>query len=364
MFDLEQAIADWCKQMLAAGIQSPVPLEELEIHLREEIDQRMKSGLNEHDAFEISARQIGPAITLKTEFAKAGDIVPEHLKQLFFALASIPNYQLATNMNTTNSNIEPRWVTYLKTAAFILPALFLWMASCVFVLPKLKDICASSGAVIPKFLLTAVAMSDLLENNLIILSVAFLVTLVLLEWRSRSWPRYRRLSFGIAAFSLNSTALIFITSLCVLAVFAGAELSLHTSPFMHATKFSPFTSVHFDPSNINKVTVTCNGSEYELAEIDNLPVTNILDFCRRQYGQPPFGEGWAQKRFAEDLVAVLSAMKHPANVDNTVRLTLVEPQTGRQKIIAHAKMTAENRAVIFQDRALENSNLLQSLPQK
>ncbi len=30
MFDLENAIADWRRQMLAAGIQTPVPLEELE----------------------------------------------------------------------------------------------------------------------------------------------------------------------------------------------------------------------------------------------------------------------------------------------------------------------------------------------
>ena len=37
MFGLEQAIADWRQQMLAAGIKTPVPLEELEIHLREDI---------------------------------------------------------------------------------------------------------------------------------------------------------------------------------------------------------------------------------------------------------------------------------------------------------------------------------------
>ena len=45
MFDLEKAIADWRRQMLAAGIKTPVPLEELESHLREEIEQQMKSGL-------------------------------------------------------------------------------------------------------------------------------------------------------------------------------------------------------------------------------------------------------------------------------------------------------------------------------
>ena len=44
MFNLEQSIAEWRKQMLAAGIKSPVPLEELEIHLREEIGRNIQFG--------------------------------------------------------------------------------------------------------------------------------------------------------------------------------------------------------------------------------------------------------------------------------------------------------------------------------
>ena len=46
MFDLEKAIADWRRLMLALGIKSPVPLEELESHLREEIQRQMQLGLN------------------------------------------------------------------------------------------------------------------------------------------------------------------------------------------------------------------------------------------------------------------------------------------------------------------------------
>ena len=71
MFNLEQAIADWRQQMLGAGIKTPVPLEELENHLREEIEQQIKSGLNEHNAFEISIRQIGSPKALKREFKKS-----------------------------------------------------------------------------------------------------------------------------------------------------------------------------------------------------------------------------------------------------------------------------------------------------
>jgi hypothetical protein len=70
MFNLEQAIFAWQKQMLAAGIKSPVPLEELEIHLREEIERQMKSGLSEQTSFEAAVQQIGKAHMLKNEFEK------------------------------------------------------------------------------------------------------------------------------------------------------------------------------------------------------------------------------------------------------------------------------------------------------
>lgn len=75
MFDLEQSIAEWRRQMLAAGIQTPVPLQELEIHLRENIEQQMQSGTNEQQAFAIAALQIGQADVLKTEFVKANGLL-------------------------------------------------------------------------------------------------------------------------------------------------------------------------------------------------------------------------------------------------------------------------------------------------
>ena len=70
MFDLEQNIAEWRKQMFAAGIQTPVPLEELEIHLREDIEQQMRCKTSEQMAFESAAYKIGQSYLLKTEFAK------------------------------------------------------------------------------------------------------------------------------------------------------------------------------------------------------------------------------------------------------------------------------------------------------
>jgi hypothetical protein len=70
MFNLEQSIATWRKQLLAAGIKSPVPLEELELHLREEVERLVRSGIRQQQAFEEALLKIGPPRELKAEFSK------------------------------------------------------------------------------------------------------------------------------------------------------------------------------------------------------------------------------------------------------------------------------------------------------
>jgi|ERR1035437_3535578 hypothetical protein len=70
MFDLEQSIAEWRQQMLAAGIQTPVPLEELESHLREGIERQTEAGLSEMEAFKAAVLKIGAAPAVQNEFTK------------------------------------------------------------------------------------------------------------------------------------------------------------------------------------------------------------------------------------------------------------------------------------------------------
>lgn len=227
MFNLEPAIADWRQQMLAAGIGDATVLDELESHLREETQEQLRTGLDEQAAFNLAVRQIGQSDDLKAEFTKVGGTIYEKLKHLFCTLAGIPNYQFATHMNTPIPNLEPGWTTYLKSATLIFPAIIVWVGSCVLVVPRLKEICFVSGTIFPKPVLIALSLSDFIKNNLIMGAVAILAALILLEWRSRRWPRYRRLVFGIAAFSLNFIALALIASLLVFAVIAGSNL-LHT----------------------------------------------------------------------------------------------------------------------------------------
>jgi hypothetical protein len=70
MFDLEKAITNWRQQLLAAGIKTPVPLHELECHLREEIERQMRTGLNVQQAFAVAMRHLGKANLLNDEFKK------------------------------------------------------------------------------------------------------------------------------------------------------------------------------------------------------------------------------------------------------------------------------------------------------
>ncbi len=82
MFDLEQSIVEWRKQMLAAGIKSPAPLDEFESHLREEIEKQIKSGQNAQWAFENAVKSIGRGVELKKEFKKAGESLAVRLVKL------------------------------------------------------------------------------------------------------------------------------------------------------------------------------------------------------------------------------------------------------------------------------------------
>ena len=70
MRDLNAQIAEWRSRMAAGGIKSPAILDELESHLREEIDRQTQLGISEPKAFEISAQKIGDNDLLRAELTK------------------------------------------------------------------------------------------------------------------------------------------------------------------------------------------------------------------------------------------------------------------------------------------------------
>jgi type II secretory pathway component PulF len=131
-------------------------------------------------------------------------------------------------MNTppSNTNIERWWATYLKAAAFLVPAVSLWMFSVVFLFPKLKTIWRDAGfySASARFVM---ATADFITDHGLLIGAAILIVLGLLEWRSSRWPRYRRGFVGVAVFLLNSAVLIGITAMFATALIAAPAL-FHT----------------------------------------------------------------------------------------------------------------------------------------
>lgn len=70
MHNLEQLVAEWRKTMMAAPAVSHETLDELENHLRENVEQLVRSGITEREAFLRAVKQLGGAPAIASEFRK------------------------------------------------------------------------------------------------------------------------------------------------------------------------------------------------------------------------------------------------------------------------------------------------------
>ncbi len=105
-------------------------------------------------------------------------------------------------------------------------------------------------------------------------------------------------------------------------------------------KLSPFSAVRWDEVGYR---VRVDGKWYDLAAIDGLPASKIIDFARSAY--PP--DLW-QKRVDEDLVEVMARMG--ATPGNTVILK-VRDVDGRELItLPNVAMTSANRWAVWEQR--------------
>lgn len=75
--------------MLAAGVKSPVPLEELESHLREDIEQHVRAGLETNAAFREAVNRMGEAGVLKAEFERVESRERKVMKRVLIIIAGI-----------------------------------------------------------------------------------------------------------------------------------------------------------------------------------------------------------------------------------------------------------------------------------
>jgi len=74
MFNLEQAIAEWRRQLRAVGIKSRAFLDELESHLRDDIEPQVRTGADESRSFATALERMGQPAPLKKEFMKTSNL--------------------------------------------------------------------------------------------------------------------------------------------------------------------------------------------------------------------------------------------------------------------------------------------------
>ena len=88
MPDLDTRIANWRQSMTDKGIASAQTLDELESHLRDEVDRLL--ALDEAQAFDDAVARLGDASTLKGEFGKLGEpiAIPPARHRLFSRTAA------------------------------------------------------------------------------------------------------------------------------------------------------------------------------------------------------------------------------------------------------------------------------------
>src|SRR6185369_12305167 len=105
-----------------------------------------------------------------------------------------------------------------RGGAFLLPAVSLCAFSTLFLLPRLQMICNDAGVTVPNLFKIMIAMMEFLHDHGVLVLGAIVLMLVLVEWRSGKWPRYRRTSIGVGVFVVNSAVLVLITAMFTLAM--------------------------------------------------------------------------------------------------------------------------------------------------
>jgi hypothetical protein len=225
MFDVDDAIAEWRRKLRASGIESPALLDELESHLRDDVEMQIGGGTTAQEAFAAGVARMGEATLLQDEFAKVGWPIfsRERVRDAFLTFAGIPHSTLTTDIIAMTTPSEPRWTTYTKAAVFLAPALGLWTIVALFFVPKLQHICHESGLAVP-----AVCRAPwIIANHTFAICVVPVLLLALLEWRWNEWPKYRRASVGGVVFFFNAAVLFLLAVMVLLALLAAPALLHH-----------------------------------------------------------------------------------------------------------------------------------------
>lgn len=137
MPDLEEQIAQWRKRMAAGGVKTTAVLDELESHLREEVQVRIAAGDSESVAFQTAATRIGSAGSLRMEFNKvAGAVALPVLISASTWIAAVILMLVLFSARLASGKVGPLIFTHILTitsgylAAFLAGALAICYVFC------------------------------------------------------------------------------------------------------------------------------------------------------------------------------------------------------------------------------------------
>jgi hypothetical protein len=131
-------------------------------------------------------------------------------------------------MNTTpfETNVEPRWETYLRAIVFLLPpVIFYWMAL-VFIMPKFMELWRVANIDISKAVQFWFYTPFFLAKHGFLIFVAVVLLLALLEFLSKGrWARYRRGTVGTMVWVSNVYVLLTLVWFFFLAIVTASALA-------------------------------------------------------------------------------------------------------------------------------------------
>jgi hypothetical protein len=105
MFDLNQELTKWRDSLAESEALSVSAIDELENHLREEIESLVSRDLSEEEAFWLARRRLGGACDLVGEFAKINKSVVLRAR-LFWMVAGALTYILAMQSGLAASKLS------------------------------------------------------------------------------------------------------------------------------------------------------------------------------------------------------------------------------------------------------------------
>jgi hypothetical protein len=187
MFNLESAITEWRRRMASAGVKSPALLDELESHLRDDIDQRRKNGLDLEQSFQAAVDDVGQPAFIQSEFKKnRPDKVAKAISiaaLVMYTLACLPLF-FSPILDATSSEKMSGFFAILVTGTLILAVDHTWR-----ILPIIRAknrrmiigiVCAVLGAMVPMVLFNnVVPRYDLNSAQIVLITLwALIPTLI------------------------------------------------------------------------------------------------------------------------------------------------------------------------------------------